>query len=104
MAGKIRVQVRRDGEVARVKSLVVHPMETGSRKDPETGELIPRHHIQRLVFANNGQEVLVANCSTAVSKNPYFNFSFRGAHPGDTFSVHWVDTRGETGSTELTID
>lgn len=103
MAGKIRVRVKLEGELARVKSLVVHPMETGSREDPETGEKVPRHHIEQLVFANNGRPVLVANCSTAVSRNPYFNFSFRGARAGDVFSVNWVDNLGETDSTEVTI-
>lgn len=103
MAGKIKVKVKLEGDIARVKSLVVHPMETGSRKDPETDTLVPRHHIEQLIFSNNGSPVLVANCSTAVSKNPYFNFSFRGANPGDKFNVSWVDTRGETDSLEVII-
>lgn len=100
MAGKIKIQVKIADGVARVKCLVVHPMETGSRKDPDTSELVPRHHIQQLVFSNNGNTVLLANCSTAVSRNPTFNFSFRGARPGDRFEISWVDTRGETDSLE----
>ena len=39
MAGKIKAQVRIEEGVARVKCLIVHPMETGSRNDPDTGEL-----------------------------------------------------------------
>ena len=104
MAARIRVQVRLEGDLARVKSLVVHPMHTGLRKDPETDEVIPRHHIERLTFANNGTPVLVADCSTAVSRNPYLNFSFRGAKPGDRFTVDWIDNKGETGSFETTIE
>ena len=103
MAGKIKVRVKLEGDVARVKSLVVHPMETGARKDPDTDTLVPRHHIEQLTFTNNGNPVLVANCSTAVAKNPYFNFSFRGASPGDKFSVSWVDTRGETDSLDVIL-
>jgi thiosulfate oxidation carrier complex protein SoxZ len=79
-------------------------METGSRKDPDTGKLVPRHHIEQLVFSNNGKTVLLASCSTAVSRNPTFNFSFRGAKPGDRFEVSWVDTRGETGSLEKILE
>jgi sulfur-oxidizing protein SoxZ len=104
MAGKIKIQVKIEEGVARVKSLIVHPMETGSRKDPDTGKLVPRHHIEQLVFSNNGKTVLLANCSTAVSRNPTFNFSFRGAKPGDRFEVSWVDTRGETGSLEKILE
>jgi len=103
MAGKIKVKVKLEGEVARVKSLVVHPMETGARKDPDTDTLVPRHHIEQLTFTNNGKVVMVANCSTAVSKNPYFNFSFTGANPGDKFNVSWVDTWGESDSLEIII-
>ena len=103
MAGKIKVKVKLEGEVARVKSLVVHPMETGAREDPETGTIVPRHHIKRLTFANNGTPVMIADCSTAVAKNPYFNFSFTGANPGDKFNVSWVDTWGESDSLEIII-
>ena len=103
MAGKIKAQVRIEDGVARVKCLIVHPMETGSRKDPDTGELVPRHHIQQLKFSNDGEIVLLANCSTAVSRNPWFNFSFTGAKPGDLFAVSWVDTRGDTDSLQLTL-
>ena len=103
MATKIKVQVKLEGEVAKVKSLVVHPMETGARKDPDTGTLVPRHHIEQLTFANNGTPVLVANCSTAVARNPYFNFSFTGASPGDKFTVNWVDNRGESDSLETIL-
>ena len=104
MAGKIRVHVKLENDLARVKALVVHPMETGSRNDPETGELVPRHHIERVTFANNGKTVLVADCSTAVSKNPYFTFGFRGAGPGDRFTVDWVDNLGQAGSFEKIIE
>ena len=103
MATKIKVQVKLEGEVAKVKSLVVHPMETGARKDPDTGTLVPRHHIEQLTFANNGTPVLVANCSTAVARNPYFNFRFTGASPGDKFTVNWVDNRGESDSLETIL-
>ena len=103
MAARIKIQVRLEGGVAKVKSLVVHPMETGARKDPETDALVPRHHIERLTFTNNGNPVMIVNCSTAVARNPYFNFSFTGASPGDTFKASWVDNTGETDSLEMIL-
>lgn len=99
MASKIKVKARLSGDVAEVKSLMMHPMETGARKDPDTGKPVPAHHITQLTFTNNGEPVMVANFSTAVSKNPYFGFSFRGAKAGDTLKVSWVDNLG--GSDEL---
>lgn len=103
MASKIKVKTKLTGDVAEVKSLMLHPMETGSRKDPDTGEVLPAHHITQLIFANNGETVMVANFSTAVSKNPYFGFKFKGAKAGDTLKVSWVDNLGTTDELETTL-
>ncbi len=103
MASTIKIKVRRSGDVADVKSLVIHPMETGARKDPDTGELVPRHHITQLTFANNGEPVMVANFSTAVSRNPYIDFSFRGAKVGDTLKISWVDNLGDSDEFETVL-
>jgi sulfur-oxidizing protein SoxZ len=103
MANKIKLKVTLNGDVAQVKSLMLHPMETGSRKDPDTGATIPAHHITQLTFEHNGRTVMLANCSTAVSKDPFFGFSFKGASPGDTLKVSWVDNQGDSHSMESTI-
>lgn len=103
MAGTIKIKAKLSGDVAEVKSLMLHPMETGSRKDPDTGELVPVHHITQLTFTNNERTVMVANFSTAVSKNPYFSFSFSGAKAGDTLRASWVDNRGETDQLETVL-
>jgi sulfur-oxidizing protein SoxZ len=103
VAETIKVRVQREGDRARVKCLIVHPMETGLRKDPLTGATVPRHHITRIIFANSGRTVMVVHCSTAVAKNPYLDFSFQEARAGDRFSVTWVDTRGETDSLETVL-
>ena len=66
MAGTIKLNVKLKGNIADVKSLMLHPMETGARKDPDTGAIIPAHHITQLIFTNNGKEVMIANFSTAV--------------------------------------
>ena len=74
MASKIKIKAKLSGDIADIKSLMIHPMETGTRKDPETEELVPMHHITQLTFTNNDKTVMVANFSTAVSKNPFFQF------------------------------
>jgi sulfur-oxidizing protein SoxZ len=103
MASKIKVKVKLKGDVAEVKSLMLHPMETGSRKDPDSGATVPAHHITELTFKNNGATVMTVHCSTAVSRDPYFSFSFGGAKAGDTLSVHWVDNKGESDTTETVL-
>lgn len=103
MASKIKVRVKLKGDIAEVKSLMSHPMETGARKDPDTGSVIPAHHITQLTFSNNGEPVLVVNCSTAVARDPYFGFNFSGAKAGDTLTVSWIDNKGESSSTEVVL-
>ena len=103
MASNIKIKAKLSGDIAEVKSLMIHPMETGARKDPDTGELVPRHHITQLTFTNNGEPVMVANFSTAVSKNPYFSYKFRGAKAGDTLKVSWVDNLGGTDELETVL-
>jgi sulfur-oxidizing protein SoxZ len=103
MASKIKVKARLSGDVADVQSLMMHPMETGTRKDPNSGEAVPMHHITQLTFLHNGEIALEANLSTAVSKNPYFRFKLRGASAGDTLVVKWEDNRGETDELETVL-
>ena len=68
MASNIKIKAKLSGDVADVKSLMLHPMETGARKDPDTEELVPIHHITQLTFTNNDKTVMVANFSTEVDR------------------------------------
>jgi len=103
MASTIKVKTKLSGDVAVIKSLMLHPMETGSRKDPDSGALIPAHHITQLIFSNNGKQVMVANFSTAISRNPYFSFSFKGAKAGDILNISWVDNIGDKDELETQL-
>ena len=103
MASKIKVKSKFTGDVAEVKCLMLHPMETGARKDPDTENIVPAHYITQLTSTNNGKTVIVANFSTAVSQNPYFSFKFQGAKAGDTLKISWVDNLGGTDEIETTL-
>jgi sulfur-oxidizing protein SoxZ len=104
MASTIRVKAEVSGEVAQVKSLVLHPMETGTRKNEETGDLVAAKYITQLTFTNNGKLVMVANFSTAVSRDPYFSFKFKGGKVGDTLKVTWIDSDGDTDEIETVLE
>ena len=104
MADAMKIRARLQVDVADVKVLMFHPMETGLRKDPITGELIPLHFIQHVIAAHNGKTVLDAQWSRAISKNPFVNFRIRGAKPGDKVTVSWEDNRGERARIETTLD
>jgi sulfur-oxidizing protein SoxZ len=95
---KVRAKVK-NGE-ATIKCLISHPMETGLRKDKKTGKPIPAHFIQEVNCEHGGKNVMNAQWSGTISKNPFLSFSFTGANAGDTIKVSWVDNMGESDSTE----
>jgi len=103
MAKSIKVRAKVKGGETVVKTLISHPMETGLRKDKKTGKKIPAHFIQEVTCEHNGSNVLTALWGTAVSKNPYLSFKFKGANPGDTLKISWVDNQGQSDSTEAKI-
>jgi len=103
MADPMRIRVTLQGEVADVKVLMFHPMETGQRKDPATGKTLPVHFIKNVVATLNGKPVLEAQWSQAVSRNPFLNFRVRGAKQGDKVVIRWEDNRGETASIESPV-
>ena len=103
MASGIRIRAKLKDGVAEVKCLMKHNMETGTRKDTKTGELIPAHYITDVTAEHNGKVVMTAHWGPAVSKNPYFAFKVKDAKPGDTIKVSWVDNTGATDSVEQTL-
>jgi len=102
MASSIRVRANATGEITEVQALIQHPMDTGLVKDSK-GELIPAHFIQELKFECNGKDVFVANWGTAVSKDPYVKFSFKGAKKGDELKISWTDNKGASDTTTAKI-
>lgn len=103
MADPIRMRIALEGEVAVVKVLMPHPMETGLRKDAVTGELVPMHFISHVVVTHNGRAVLDAQTSRSVSRNPFLELRIAGARAGDRVGVRWEDNRGDSNSLETVI-
>jgi sulfur-oxidizing protein SoxZ len=103
MPEPIRMRVKLEGDVAEVRALIGHPMETGLRKDPGTGELIPLHFIKSVTATLNGKPVLEAQWSQAMSRNPYVQFRVKGVKPGDEISIEWLDSRGDSNRTAAKV-
>lgn len=103
MANSIKVRAKVKGGETVVKTLISHPMETGLRKDKKTGKKIPAHFIQEVTCEHKGNNVLTALWGTAVSKNPYLSFKFKGANAGDSLKISWVDNQGKSDSVEAKI-
>jgi sulfur-oxidizing protein SoxZ len=98
MASSIRVRAISSGDLTEVQVLIQHPMDSGFVKD-DKGEIIPPHFIKELTFEHEGKTIFVADWGTAISKDPYVKFSFKGAKKGDELKVTWVDNKGESDTT-----
>lgn len=103
MAEPMKIRATMAGDVADVKVLMNHPMETGLRKDAKTGQLVPALFIQDVVATVNGAAVMTASFGTGISKNPYLGFKVKGAKVGDKVSVSWVDNTGDKTSAEAAV-
>ena len=90
----IRMRAKEQGGLVTVKALVKHPMETGQRKD-KNGNKIPEHFIQQITAKANGEVIMEAQWSPAVSKNPYLAFQYDGKK-GDTIEIAMIDNEGKT--------
>ncbi len=103
MAEPMRIRATMQGDVADIKVLMNHPMETGQRKDAKTGQLVPAHYITTVTATLNGAPVLEAGMGGGVSRNPYLGFKVKGAKAGDKVAVNWVDNTGDKNAAEATV-
>lgn len=103
MAEGMKIRATMQGDVADVKALMNHIMETGLRKDAKTGQLIPAHFINQVTATLNGKTVLEAQWGAAVSKNPFLGFKVKGAKVGDKIVINAVDNHGDKISGEATV-
>lgn len=102
MAEPMKIRATLQGDTADVRVLMLHPMETGQRRDGK-GEIVPLHYIQSVLVTHNGKAVLDAQWSQAVSRNPFLGIRVKGARAGDKISVTWVDNKGDQRTDEATV-
>ncbi|MEK8090427.1 thiosulfate oxidation carrier complex protein SoxZ [Thermithiobacillus plumbiphilus] len=100
---KIRVpESAKKGEAIQVRALILHPMETGQRKDTKTGEKIPEHFIQQVSAEYNGKKVMEADWGVGVSKNPFLSFYIKPEESG-TLKLTFTDNKGGSWSEEAKV-
>lgn len=102
MADPMRIRAQVSGDKATVRVLMAHEMETGQRKD-SAGKTIPAWFIQEVTASHNGKQVMSAEWGPAVAKNPFLQFTVKGAKAGDKISITWKDNRGDTRTDEATV-
>ncbi|MDI1272325.1 thiosulfate oxidation carrier complex protein SoxZ [Polaromonas sp.] len=102
MADPMRIRAQVAGNNATVRVLMSHEMESGQRKDA-AGKLVPAWHIAEVTATHNGKTVMTAEWGPAVSKNPFLQFTVKGAKAGDKVGVSWKDNKGESRTDEATV-
>lgn len=102
MAEPMRIRAQAQGGNAVVRVLMSHEMESGQRKD-SAGKVIPAWHITDVTVSLNGRQVLTAEWGPAVSRNPFLQFTLKGAKAGDKVAISWKDSKGDTRTDEATV-
>ena len=101
MGDPMRIRAAESNGIVDVKILMKHDMESGQRKDA-SGKLIPAWFITVVTVKTQGKEVFSADFGSAISKDPFLNFKYKGSK-GDKLVVSWVDTKGDKRSDEATV-
>lgn len=94
----IRAIASAKNDVATVKLLVKHSMQMENKEKEQKSK-----YIEELKVINKGDVVYEMFPTTGVSKNPYIKFKFKGAKPGDSFTVEWKDNTGETAKQDFKL-
>jgi sulfur-oxidizing protein SoxZ len=102
MADPMRIRAQASGDKATVRVLMAHEMESGQRKD-SAGKTIPAWFINEVSASLNGKVVMTAEWGPSVSKNPFLQFTVKGAKAGDKIQVTWTDNKGEKRTDEATV-
>jgi sulfur-oxidizing protein SoxZ len=102
MANPMRIRATLKDGITEVKALISHEMETGQRKDAN-GAVVPAWHITELTAKHNDKIVLQSEIGTAVAKNPFLQFRFKGGAKGDKVIISWKDNKGDTRTDEIAI-
>lgn len=102
MSSPMKIRASAKEGYTEVRILMQHEMETGRRKD-ESGNLVPALHIIEVKVRHTDRIVLECQFGTAVSKDPYLVFRFKGGKQGEKVSVYWIDNKGDSRLDEAAI-
>lgn len=82
----------KQGAIVTVKAMVIHPMETGLRKNA-LSQMIPRNIIETFECSLAGERLMTWELHPSVSQNPYLEFKFLAQKSG-ALRMSWVADDG----------
>ncbi len=95
---KIKPNSYKSGDIVKVSFMVMHPMETGLRKDKKTGAVIPEEYINSVKFEYNGKVITTMNVWETLSVNPVFTINMKVDGAGE-LKVTYTDNTGKVEET-----
>ena len=94
---KIKPKKFKVGDTVKVDFIVIHPMDTGLKKNKKTGKIKPAHFIDNITFSLDGKAFTTMKVWETVSTNPYFSVNLKVPGKGK-ITVDYTDNTGEKNS------
>ncbi|OYZ35685.1 MAG: thiosulfate oxidation carrier complex protein SoxZ [Sulfuricurvum sp. 17-40-25] len=99
---KIKPNSYKVGDIVKVDFMAMHPMESGMRKDKDTGKIVPAHYINEVNFLFNDKVLTKMVTWESLSVNPVLSISLKVSGAG-TLKVLAKDNKGESVETSAAI-
>ena len=90
------------GDIVKIDFMAMHPMESGMRKDKDTGAIVPAHYINEVNFLFNDKVLTKMVTWESLSVNPVLSISLKVTGAG-TLKVLAKDNKGESVETSTAI-
>jgi len=82
----------KQGSTGTVKAMVMHPMETGLRKNA-LSQIIPRNIIETFECSLAGERLMLWELHPSIAQNPYLEFKFIARNGGE-MKLLWIADDG----------
>jgi sulfur-oxidizing protein SoxZ len=93
---KIKPKKYKTGDIIKVSFMIMHPMDTGMRKDKKTGKIVPAHYINDVKFMFGDEVFTTMKTWESLSTNPVLTVNFKVPGKGK-IKVAYTDNLGESG-------
>jgi sulfur-oxidizing protein SoxZ len=99
---KIKPKDYKTGDIVKIDFMAMHPMESGMRKDKDTGNIIPAHYINEVSFLLNDKMLTKMITWESLSVNPVLSISMKVSGAG-TLKVLAKDNKGDSVESTIAI-
>ncbi|HEO64673.1 MAG TPA: thiosulfate oxidation carrier complex protein SoxZ [Spirochaetes bacterium] len=100
--GKSIISTKTRGDLVYLRTILIHPQNTGRVKDKRTKKLIPELYVNRITVKNGGKLVTTMNAGAALSQNPYIELTL-AASKASKIQVTWRDTSGRSWNNSKSV-